>query len=99
MEDIWRNTGAYYRQLKSNPPANAKALCSCINHHLKDEIHSAQEKLLGNLRLEIAGYSCVVFCHVSLTVIFCEAKNCFFSNIRWYKKTKEKKRNALGRIM
>ncbi len=30
MEDIWRNTGTYYRQLKTNPPANAKAFI-CIN--------------------------------------------------------------------
>jgi hypothetical protein len=50
MQGLWRNTGAYYRQLKKNPPANAKDLCGCINTYMKEEITTKQKEFSRNLR-------------------------------------------------
>jgi hypothetical protein len=50
MQGLWRNTGAYYRQLKKNPPANVKDLCGCINTYMNEDITTKQKEFSSNLR-------------------------------------------------
>ena len=59
MQGIWKDVGVLYRLLKSNPPANAVELCSCINNYMREEIHQELINILKTLKdptSNIAGF-------------------------------------------
>ena len=50
MQRVWKDVGVQYRQLKSNPPANAEELCGCLNNYFGEEIHQELNKVSTNLK-------------------------------------------------